>query len=259
MSEGLPGPSTVKTPFGTVKKTNLYIGGSVVVIMAILYYRSQQSANAAAVAASGQSEINPATGYPYGSPEDAAALQHQAVYMFPTGVGSGGGGSAGGAYPPGTGFVTNAAWVQAVIEYMVSHDLVVDPGPLSVALGKYITGAPPTDEEKSLISQAIAAQGYPPIAGPSGYPPAINTATPTPPDDGGGDGGGGTTPTTVDVIVKGSWHVDQWIMDYRRQFDPTLTYEALAAQNPSIGSNIVWHTNSALNTFKHDAKYTWTH
>jgi hypothetical protein len=71
--------------------------------------------------------------------------------------------------------------VQAVIEYMTSNDLVADPSQLSAALGKYITGAYVTNDEQSLIQQAIAVQGHAPVAGPNGYPPSLNRTPPTAP------------------------------------------------------------------------------
>lgn len=168
---------SINTPFGSVqKKTALILAGGAVVIVGIVWWRTNQmNAKEPDIY---DAEINPATGYPYGSPEDAAALQAQQDYTFP----ATGGGTGGGGYPPGgTGFTNNAQWTQAVIEYMITNGLVEDGSVLSAALGAYITGRPVTDAQRSLIEQAIAAQGFPPLAGPNGYPPSINTApTPTP-------------------------------------------------------------------------------
>ena len=177
---GLEG--TVNTPFGTVqKKTALYVGGAVVILGAIVVYRQKKLGGGTSTTPT-DGEIDPATGYPYGSPEDAAALAQQGSYVSPT---TGGGGSS--TIPnSNVGYTTNAQWVQAVIDYMTSNDLVGDSSQLSSALGKYITGAyvAPDGPEDSLIHQAIAVQGYPPVPGPAGYPPSINrnapTTTPTP-------------------------------------------------------------------------------
>lgn len=164
---------SIKTPFGMVpKKQALIFGGIAGVVLLIGYYRYRQQK---LTSAAGSNEINPATGYPFGSAEDAAALSTQNGYQYPaTGGGGGGGGSSGGTSIPGTGYVNNAQWSQAAIEYLTNSNSIVDSGALSAALGKYINGSPVTNTEKTLIEQAIAVVGQPPVAGPSGYPPHIN-------------------------------------------------------------------------------------
>lgn len=180
---------TIKTPFGTMeKKTALLIGGIGVVLAGIVYWREKQSGGLKSNATDTMGEIDPATGYVYGTPEDLAALAAQNN----TAVGPVGGTSSGGSasIPPGgtgtTGYASNGDWSQAVIQYMTDNNLVEDPSQLSAALGKYLTGAfidPNDTNTVSLIDQAIAVKGYPPVAGPHGFPPAINThpGTPTPP------------------------------------------------------------------------------
>jgi len=179
---GLEG--TIKTPIGTVqKKTALILGGGVAALVFIVWYRQKSLGESTdSLAAAGEALINPATGYPYGSAEDAAALTAQGAYQSP-GVPSTPGGSAG--YPSNTGYVSNGQWVQAVIEYMVGNNLIEEPAQLSSALGKYITGSYVTDSEVALINQAIAVQGFPPVASPNGYPPSLNRQATGP-----------TTPTT---------------------------------------------------------------
>jgi hypothetical protein len=185
---------TVKTPFGEVsKKTALIVGGGLFGLLIIVYYRSKKAKDAAATAAAGANTgIDPATGYTYGSPEDAAALANQSAYVTPTGVGGGGGGSGSTT----TGFVSNGQWAQAAEQFMQAEGLVEDPAALASALGKYITGQPASDTDMNLINQAIAFQGLPPIAGPSGYPPSINRAPVTT-----------TPPTTTDKLpAPGGFH-----------------------------------------------------
>ena len=166
---------SVNTPVGHVsKKTALYAGGGAAVILGYAYWRYTQTKKAEAVAASGASVgIDPATGFLYGSPEDAAALANQATYVTPTsvgGTGGGGGGSGGGG-----GFTSNAQWVQAAIQYLETQGLIQDPTTIAGALGRYVTGSPVTPEDVNLIQQAIAVEGMPPVAGPNGYPPSLNT------------------------------------------------------------------------------------
>lgn len=162
---------TIQTPLGAVsKKTALIAGGLGVVVLAIGYYRAKKADIGDSTA---EGEINPATGYPYGSAEDAAELMAQAAFIRPEGNTGGGGGSPSGQYPSGS-YSNNAQWVQAVIEYMMGTGVIDNPATLSEALGKYITGAAVTDAQRSLIEQAIAVQGFPPVAGNAGYPPSIN-------------------------------------------------------------------------------------
>jgi hypothetical protein len=166
---GLEG--TIKTPLGVVqKKTALILGGGAVVLGGIVWYRQKQLAATTVTPTEG--EINPATGYPYGSPEDAAALQAQTSYVSPPAP------TGGSTTYPTTGYTSNSQWVQAVIEYMTGNNTVTDATQLSAALGKFITGAYVTDAEVSLIQQAIAVQDFPPISGPNGYPPSLNRTNP---------------------------------------------------------------------------------
>ena len=184
---GLEG--TIKTPFGTVqKKTALALGGIALALGGIVYWREKKLGGLTPTNTNAAGEVDPATGFVYGTPEDLAALAAQG-----TDLGGGGGGSASGggsgSIPPGgiigTAFTSNGQWVQAVEDYMTTNNLVVDPTQLSAALGKYITGTyiDPSSAAYSLVQQAISVQNYPPIAGANGYPPAINThpATTTPP------------------------------------------------------------------------------
>lgn len=177
---------TVHTPLGAVSKKTAILGGAAVVILAgIVYMRSRKASQAAATANAGANTgIDPATGYAYGSAEDAAALANQASYINPSvpyAPGGGGGLSDTGTLGPG-GFTNNAQWAQYAETTLASNGAVSDISALSAAIGKYLTDQPVNGDQQSLINQAIAIAGYPPVSGPSGYPPSINTS-------------GGTTPT----------------------------------------------------------------
>jgi len=231
---------TINTPFGNVqKKTALIVGGGAAVILGIVWWRTNQM-NAEETDIY-DAEINPATGYPYGSPEDAAALLAQSQYVSPPSGGTGGGG-----YPPGsTGFTNNAQWTQAVIEYMTTAGLIEDPTLLSAALGAYITGAPVTTAQRSLIEQAIAAQGFPPLSGPNGYPPSINTAPVVPPTT--------TPPTTPPVTptklpppigmrISVPLGVDlyKWTDDVKKGYNTPYSITIMRSLNPGIDYHIAW-------------------
>jgi len=195
---GLEG--TIKTPFGTVqKKTALALGGIALALGGIVYWREKKLGGLTPSTTNTAGEVDPATGFVYGTPEDLAALAAQGTDLGggnpPT---PGGSGSIPAGGTVGTGYTSNGQWVQAVEQYMLTNNLVSEPTQLSAALGKYITGAyidPKDIASTSLVQQAISVEGYPPIAGPNGYPPAINThpGTTTPPV---------TTPGTPKPPVK---------------------------------------------------------
>jgi hypothetical protein len=123
--------------------------------------------------------IDPQTGYPYGSAEDDQALsdwQNQPGLPDNTFTGGGGGVSDGG------GFTSNAAWAQAAESAMGS----TGTDSIAAALGHYLTGQQVTADEVTHINEAIAIEGYPPIPGTNGYPPAYKTAGGTSTGSGGG-------------------------------------------------------------------------
>jgi hypothetical protein len=173
---------TINLPgLGKTSKTTAYaLGGVVVLVGGIAWYRSRGAASSTSSSAPAQADTDPATGYPYGSAEDTAALAQQA--QSTSGVGLSdftGGGGTNTSVSTTTGYTSNAAWSQAAEDYLVntvgSHADVVGN-----ALGKYITGQPLTTDQVSVVEQSIAFAGYPPVNGPSGYPPSYRTAVTTP-------------------------------------------------------------------------------
>lgn len=179
---------TVKTPLGNVsKKTAAIVGVGGVGLLAIVWYRSKKAGASSSsasttdtTASTDQSNIDPATGFPYGSPEDVAALQQQQM------IGGGfgpvfGGGTPGGTTGPGPGsFTSNGQWAQYAEDYLVNT--VGEPAAdVGNALGKYITAQPVDTTGKGYINQAIAFAGFPPVAGPNGNPPGIVDGPPGPP------------------------------------------------------------------------------
>jgi hypothetical protein len=173
-----------------VKKATLGIGiaGAAVLGIGVYRYRKQQAAAAAAQAATdattaagtgagASDQLDPATGFPYGSVEDASALTAQAGYNYPVSAGSGGGfpGGGGGGGTIATGFTSNPQWAQAAEDYLVQNT-GANPQVVGNALGKYIVGSPVADADHSVINQAIAFEGIPPVPGADGFPPGIRTA-----------------------------------------------------------------------------------
>lgn len=201
-------------------KVAVYGGLGVVAIAAIFYYRNkkqQSDAAVASVAQAGTNAIDPATGYPYGSAEDAAALSSQDAYQSPSyasGIGAGGGSATyTGQSAFGSGFTSNAQWAQYVEQYEI-NTMGADAATVGNTIGKYITGQPLTsDAMLSIVQSAIAIGGYPPVAGPNGNPPGYVTApTPTtvPPST---TGGGYHVPGSISnlqVSVKGTTATFTW-------------------------------------------------
>ena len=175
-----------------VSKGTIWVGAGAAGLLgiALVRYRKQQQAAAATAAANAAAQtpgtglgtsdaIDPASGFPYGSAEDAAALTAQAGYNSPIGglgysnLGYNYGVPSAG-YPTSGGFTSNAQWSQAAEAFLVGQG--ADANTVGNALGKYITGGVISDPTAtSIVNQAIAFEGYPPVPGPNGFPPSIQT------------------------------------------------------------------------------------
>jgi hypothetical protein len=164
------------------KRTLLIGGGAAVLVMAVLWWRKRNAAGPAAPAAAvDPNALDPNAG-------DGSGM-------------AGGGGSLTSTGAPGsTTPATNPQWAQAVMQQL---DGVLDPQALSAALGVYLTGAAATPEQTLLIDQAIAVEGWPPVSGPNGYPPAIRTQPST------GQTGGGSAPGAVTGLRATEWGATQ--------------------------------------------------
>ena len=202
-------PNTVHVPgLGNVPRSGLIIGiiAGVGGGVYIWWRHKNQAASAAPAAASafgygygygygGYGYSNPAFNDPY----ITGAYGYGGMYGYGIGVGYG----AGVPNPPSAPSQvasTNAAWAQAAESYL-SNTGGYDPGTVAGALGIYLSGGTPTTDQQSIIDAAIAFEGYPPTAGPNGYPPAIHTAPPGGQTGGGGSGGGTGTATKVRVPI----------------------------------------------------------
>ena len=186
---------TVKTPFGAMKKkTAVIVGGGGAVVVGIAYYRSKQAAaaNAAATASAATSAANgtgdpsagidPATGYPYGSAEDAAAIAGQQGISYNPYSPLGGGGG-GNPFPPGANgppFTANYQWAQYCETAMGS----TGSDAIASAIGHYLAGAQLQDSEVTIVQEAIAIGGQVPVPASDGYPPSYRTGGGTPPPGG---------------------------------------------------------------------------
>ena len=168
-------PAKVKVPGVGPTDRRLVIAGAVagIGIGGLYYYKQRQNSSATPPA----SQIDPATGEVYGSTADAAALAAQGNYVQAGNVGGTSDAAPGPQQPPA--FTSNSGWSQAAHDYLVNVG-GGDPGVIGTALGLYITGQPLSDAQKQIIDSAIAFEGYPPVAGSNGFPPATRDAAPIP-------------------------------------------------------------------------------
>lgn len=197
---------TVTLPGGIHAKKNVVIAvglGSVLVAGYFYYRQKNQAAAASTTATDSSAQIDPQTGFAYGSPEDQAALAGMSgatLGQSNTGASFVGGQVIGydqfgnpiyGQGQPGSGlpgaFTSNAQWGQSVEAAMGSNGADA----IAAALGKYLLGQPLTADQVTTVQQAIAVEGYPPVAGFNGNPPSYQTVGgPTGTGGGGGSGAG---------------------------------------------------------------------
>jgi hypothetical protein len=180
---------------GGVKKEYVYAGVAVGgVLLVVVYMRSKSKAAATGATVTDPAgnvcaALNPSSGYCPGSPQDLSY----------TGTGSTLAGSNSASYVGGqiigydqygnpiyssstsqTGvpgaYTNDAQWTQAALISLQQADPSTSSEIISAALGAYINGVAATSDQQSIIQQAIALQGFPPVGGQNGYPPSIKNA-----------------------------------------------------------------------------------
>jgi PASTA domain len=256
---------TVKVP-GVGKplpKWAVFGGLGVAGLLIFQYYknRKSQSATAAAAAAATSTSqyppdgtvgnpqdlysTDPATGQTYG---DEAAGSGGTFGAF-----SGGGSSSGiigydtngnpiyapgygpgntsGSGVPGPPFSNNAAWANYAISQLGTANPNLDVGALTDALGLYLAGQPVAAAQKTLIFDAIAVAGDPPVAGPNGYPPKVQTN--------GGTGGGAPTVVVPNVLHLTRLDAGKKIKAAGLKDDATgAKHGHVVSQSPAGGSKV---------------------
>jgi Fibronectin type III domain len=189
----MAGGDTVKVPIiGQTNKATLFIAGLAGV--GALGYAYWKKKKAAATTTPGTT-----SGYGYGS-QYAYGYGAQGYEPYGYGYGPFGLGAYGGSGNYGYGYYgagtevpeevpsqasTNAEWSEACVSALTNQGFAGQD--VLSALGLYLTGSPMSALQVQIVQAAIAAEGYPPVAGANGYPPAINS---------GGTTGGGQTGTT---------------------------------------------------------------
>jgi PASTA domain len=197
---------TVNIPVVGKQPKKLVVGGLLVVGTAVVIYyaRSRKAAAPAAAAASTPADQYPADGTS-GNPSDLYSTDPATGQTYGNELaGSGGtlgafgsGAASGQYYDPATGaydltapygtqpvtqpfqtqggppFSTNAAWTDWVIQELAAQNTSIDTGALTDALGVYLNGQSATAAQQTLIFDALAIGGDPPVAGANGFPPKV--------------------------------------------------------------------------------------
>ena len=195
------------------KKAVAVVAVAAAAFVVFMYVRTRASASSSTTTAAA---IDPSTGYPYGSPQDVAALagesgtssdeidpatgatygsvadeQALAEESGSAGVVNYGTGAATGTATP----ASNAAWAQEVEQ--IVPPLINSPtatSDVAAAVGRFLSGLPLTTAQAQIIQVAEAELGPPPVGQFSIIPEpdssAPSSGTPT-----------GTTTTTTDVAV----------------------------------------------------------
>jgi hypothetical protein len=232
---------------GGVKKKTLIIGGASLggLVIVVVWMRSkkasQSSANQSSVtdpAGNVCAALDPNSGYCPGTPQD---LQYQtavgtnaASYVGGQIIGYDGNGnpiysSSGPITGPGS-YVNNAEWAQASESYIVQNEPNADPAIVGAALGAYIEGQPVSSSQKTIIEQAIAFEGLPPVPGTNGDPPNINE-----------NGGTGGTTTTKVVVPKVTGLSESGAVNKLQQVGLTAKINGtgtIVSQTPAAGAKV---------------------
>lgn len=216
----MPDLAPPKGKIGGMDKKYVYgglaIGG---IVIAVVYFRSKSQSSASNStgtvtdpAGNVCAALSPSSGYCPGTAEDLAYAGNTAGLVGSDNASYVGGqiigydqygnpiyssNSGQGNNGPGT-FTNNSNWVQACVTYITDADPNANAGTILTVLGLYINGEDiGSDANRNIVEQAIAAEGYPPVAGSSGNPPGIVQKSGT------GSGGGGGTGKSATNPVKG--------------------------------------------------------
>lgn len=200
------------TPIGRIPKPVGYLALAAGAGAAIYVYVKRKNAKKAAASSSqaGASPYGYGTGpspYAYGAYGYGAFTYEPYGYGFgPYGLGSYGGGGGGGFgygfYGAGTPAqvpaqaTTNAQWSEAAVSALTQGGNYTATQVLA-ALGVYLMGGQLDASQVTIVQSAIAAEGYPPVPGANGFPPALNSGGTPGGGQGGGGGGSGTKPGAV--------------------------------------------------------------
>ena len=154
-----------------------------------LYLQKKQSTGSSTASATGATagQIDPATGYSYGTSQDQLALANLASGSLDSSSG-GGSTSTSGSTTAGA-YATNQAWGEAAINYLVARG--IDPTTANQAIQLWLSSQTLTSDQQADVNLVVQAIGSPP------QPPAPSTTNPTPVQtSGNGTATNATNPVT---------------------------------------------------------------
>lgn len=178
---------------GVSKKALAIGGGAAAAVIGLIYIRKRKAqSSSAATAATGDTSTADTTGtsdyVDPGLQDTSQGPTYGATGYYDPNAGQWVYGNTGTGQAAAT---TNTQWAQNAIAYLGSN-VAMDTAALSAALGAYLQGQALTSDQVSLVDQAIAAEGYPPVSGTGGYPPGIRESGTSSQGGTGGSGGGVT-------------------------------------------------------------------
>jgi hypothetical protein len=253
----MPGEDKVKVPFiGETNKATLGIAVLAGVgALGYAYFKKKKAASATTASGTGQYAYGYGSQYAYGSSQ----YTPYGYGYGPFGLGAyGGSGNYGyGYYGAGLGSVpeqvssqasTNAEWSEAVVSALTTQGFAGQD--VLTALGLYLTGSPMSALQVQIVQAAIAAEGYPPVAGSNGYPPAINSGgtvgggqTGTTPAGGGTGTGTGSTGGTTSTGTTGSTGTTQVRA-------PAMPATPTASKVTSSGFRLSWPKTNGAQSYR---------
>lgn len=216
---GGAGGKTVKTPFGHMNKQTVTIGiFAVGGIVLFALWRQRSAANAATTAATTATDaaLTPATDFTPAPTGDATVNSDTSTQPS-----------------------TNAEWTQQAISYLSS--IGFDPTAIAAALGLYLGRQPLSADQQTIVSEARAAIGDPPVGGP--YPVVTGlpaTGSPAP----------ATGQTFAYTVRAKGQNVSNLIHTvYGTPYTDTTEYALLSSQILALNPNrATWGASIPVNT-----------
>lgn len=245
----------------TKKLGPLPVAAWIVIAAVIFYYVSQRKGSGSGGQetdpAGNVGEINPATGYVYGSAEDRAAAG-QASSGLGTDTDSGTGGSTvGGVY------ADNNAWAVAAINYLVS--IGIDAVSANAAITSYLSSQTLTTQQQAIVNMAIQRLNSPPSPPEPGTsvppvvtPPNSSTYATNPPT---GFTAGGATPNSITTKWNKSVNATSYTLSWgttSAATDGKTTVSTPAATATGLKANTLYHLRLQANPAKPGAGYAST-
>lgn len=199
-------------------------------------------------------QIDPKTGYVYGSAEDVAAAGQS-----PSGLGGSSDSGTGGSTIAGQ-YADNDAWAVAAINYLVS--IGVDATSANAAIQQFLASQPLTTQQQSEVNLAIQRIGSPPSPPNPGTsvppvvnPPGTSTQATNPPT-------GFTTTAVGSTAITAKWNAATNAVSYTMHWgrtsaatDGSTTVSTTTATASGLKPNTLYYLRVQANPAKTGAAF----